>query len=289
MVFFLQGWKRLRRNRLFEKGGAITAMLLCVSVTLMPCLIGGIARAADQGDSVEVTIDVCGVREFAPQVVSLTKQQYETVESYLLGLEKRLNMTINMEGMRLLFKEAVVELGSYGLLPEGMSATQAERLVAGSYQNPLKSFERDMDRLMKRNQRNQGELNSNPINVFCLLFAVARKIDGYSPSPVIVPFGTLLILGLVPAFFASLFGQQELANKLAELGLHVWMLNPFRWFNIVLCEGYETKVRSVGLKGLAHVTLPEQGLFSGFTGLMIAPFGDRTFFLGGAFSVYDLS
>lgn len=279
----------MEKNRLFEKGTAVAVMLLCVSVTFIPCLMSGLGRAVTQEDRVEVTVRVCGVHGYVTQVVSLTKKQQESVELYLLGLHERLIMIENREEIRLLLKEAVGVLDSYGLFSGKIRASEVERLVVGSYEEPFESSNRGLAGVMSLRQRDQGRLNNIPINTFCLLFAVARKIDGYSPSPVIVPFGILLILGLVPAFFASLFGQQELATRLAELGVYVWMLNPFRWFNIVLCEGYETEVRSVGLKGLAHVTLPEQGLFSGFTGLMIAPFKERTFFLGGAFGVYDLS
>lgn len=286
---FLQGWKRLKQNRLLEKGTAVAAMLLCVSVSFIPGLMSSVGRAVMLEDRVEVTVQVCGVSGCVTHVVSLTKHQQQCVESYLLGVQERLTLTENREEMRLVLKEAVGKLASYGLFSGGIGAREAERLVAGVYLEPLQSSNRDLDWVMRWNQKNQGLLNNVPINTFCLLFAVARKIEGYVPSPVIVPFGTLLILGLVPAFFASLFGLKELANKLAELGLYVWMLNPFRWFNIVLCEGYETEVRSVGLKGLAHVTFPEKGLFSGFTGLMIAPFAERTFFLGTAFGVYDLS
>ncbi len=264
-------------------------MLLCVSVSFLPCLMSSLGRAVSQEDRVEVTVQVCGVSGCVTHVVSLTKHQQQSVESYLLGVQDRLILAENREEMRLVLKEAVWELDSYGMFPEGLSIRQAERLVVGSYLDPLRSSERDMARVMSWNQRYEGKRTSISINTFCLLFAVARKIDGYVPSPVIVPYGTLLALGLIPAFFALLFGQQELANKLADLGLYVWMLNPFRWFNIVFCEGYETEVRSVGLKGFAHVTSPEQVLFSGFTGLMIAPFAERTFFLGTAFGVYDLS
>ncbi len=264
-------------------------MLLCVSVCFIPCLMSSPGRAMIQEDRVEVTVQVCGVSGCVSHVVSLTKQQQESVESYLLGMQERLLLTEKGEEIRLVLKEAVRELASYGVFPEGVSIRQVESLVVGSYLDPLQSSERGLAWAVRWDQRYQGKRTSISINTFCLLFAVARKIDGYVPSPVIVPYGTLLALGLIPAFFALLFGQQELANKLADLGLYVWILNPFRWFNIVFCEGYETEVRSVGLKGFAHVTSPEQVLFSGFTGLMIAPFRDRTFFLGGAFGVYDLS
>lgn len=279
----------MKQNRLFEKGTAVAAMLLCVSVSFLPGLLCSVGRAVVLEDRVEVTVQVCGVSGCVTQVVSLTKHQQQSVESYLLGVQERLTRTEDGEEMRLVLREAVGKLASYGLFSGRIGAREAERLVAGVYLEPLQSLNRDLAWVMRWNQKNQGILYNVPINTFCLLFAVARKIDGYSPSPVIVPYGTLLVLGLIPAFFASLFGQQELATKLADLGLYVWMLNPFRWFNIVLCKGYETEVRSVGLKGLAHVTSPEQVLFSGFTGLMIAPFGDRTFFLGTAFGVYDRS
>ncbi len=281
--------KKLKHTCLLKKGRSVAAMFLCMSVTVIPCLISSLGRAAMQEDCIEVRVEACGARGIATQVMSLTKQQHQMLEAYFLGLQSRLNTTENGGEMRLLFREAVMKLYSYGLVPRGVSVKDAEQLMTKSYQDSLKRSEGEIDRYRRWDQKNQGRAIDNPMNSYCLFYAVARKIEDYSTNPVIVPLGRLLVFGLIPSFFALLIGQQELANRLAELGLYVWMRNPFRWFNIVLCEGYETEIRSVGLRGMIHETFPERSLFSGFTGLMITSSEDRTFFLGGAFNVYDLS
>lgn len=279
----------MKRNRLLWKGVAVAAVFLCVAVSFVPCVIRGVALSVAQDDVVVVTVTVFGKKAGASQVVSLSKEQYARVEAFLFGLEHQVNLTRDAEELRVLFRQAVGELTRFGVLSDETDVNQMERLVCGSKQDPAAVFGRGMNRFVCKEGSGPAKASTILKNAFCLLFATGRKIPGYSPSPVIVPFGLLLFLGLVPSFFASLFGQQELADRLAELGFYLWMFNPLRWFNFVLCEGYEIKVRSVGLKGLVFDTIDERGLLTGFTGLMLAPFGDRTFFLGGAFGVYDLS
>lgn len=273
-------------NRLLWKGGAVAAILLCLGVTLLPCLICTIVKASTDTDTVEVTTQACGVNGYRPSTVSLTKPQYEKLIEYLDGLMERLNATASQEDAVILFREAVVEINRLGLLPKGMSARLAQVLVSGYHQHS-KTLSQVENTFIKRwNKEHCETANPNLKNSFCALFAAATKIPNYYPSSIIVPFGLLLILGLFPALIVSVFGQAELATKLAELGLSLWMFNPLRWFNFVLFDGYDIEFRSLGLKGLVHETLNKSGVFWGFTGLMLSPFSDKTYFLGFAFSIY---
>ena len=245
--------------------------------------------ASSEKDLFEVTVEACGVKGFRPFTVSLVKPQYEMLTRYLEGLMERWNETKSQDDTVLLFQEAVGEINTYGLLPRGMSVRQAQMLVRGPAQHS-KTFLGHENSFVKRWSEKHPD-NAYPVlkNSFCALLAVATKIPGYSPDPIIVPFGLLLVLGLFPALIVSVFGQEELATRLAELGLALWMVNPFRGFNFVIFEGYDIEFRSLGLKGLVHETLNESGVFWGFSGLMLSPINDKTYFIGVSFSIYGSS
>jgi hypothetical protein len=279
------GRKRTSRNILLKKGASVAIIILFLVVAVVPSINISVVKAATDNDLVEVTIEVYGIKGFRNHTVKLTEQQYQNLEQYLIDFRERVNSTTTREETVPLFKEAIVEFNKYGLLPKGISVEHAQRLVTGYYQNSniVRKIQNDVQSIAKIKQ-NQN-LDPNMKNVFCLLYAAATKIPDYSPSSFIIPFGVLLVLGLIPAILASLIGNQELANTLAELGFLIWNSNPFRAFNFVLFMGYELEVRSVGLKGLVHDTLSNGGLFMGFSGLMLSPISDKTYFLGFALNV----
>jgi hypothetical protein len=279
----------MSRKILLKKGVTVTIILLFLGVAVVPSITIRVVKASNDNDLVDVTTQVCGIKGFGTHTISLTKLQYQKLEQYLLDLSARLNTTTTREKTVLLFKEAVVELNKYELLPRGMKVEQAQRLVSEPLQNSNMFSQIENDIQSRGSKRYNNNLNPNLKNAFCLLFADASKIPEYSPNPFIIPFGVLLMFGLIPAILASLIGDQELANTLAELGLLIWNLNPFRAFNFVLCMGYELEVRSFGLKGLVHDTLSNGGLFMGFSGLMLSSSNDKTYFLGFALSVNGLS
>jgi len=283
------GRKRMSRKNLLKKGVTFAIILLFLGVAVVPSINISVVKAATDNDLVEVTIEAYGIKGFGNHTVKLTKQQNQNLEQYLVDFRERLNTTTTREEAVPLFKEAVVELNKYRLLPKGMSVEHAQRLVTGYYQNSnmLRKIQNDFQSIAKIKQKQY--LNPNMKNAFCLLFAAATKIPEYSPSPFIIPFGVLLVFGLIPAFLVSLIGAEELANALAEIGLFIWTLNPFRVFNFVLFMGYEVNLRSFGLKGLVHENLNNGGLFMGYSGLMLSPFSDKTYFLGFALSVNGLS
>lgn len=267
--------------------GAVAAVLFFIGIALSPGLTRCIVSASSEQDSIEVTVEGCGIKGYRPYTVSLTKPQYEMLTRYLDGLMERLNETRSHNDAVLVFHEAVAELNNYGLLPRGMSVSQAQMLVRGQSQHS-KTFSEVENSFVNR-WREKHSVGAYPVlkNSFCALFAAATKIPGYSPEPIIIPFGLLLVLGLFPVLIVSAFGQEELATQLAELGLFLWMLNPLRWFNFVIFEGYDIEFHSLGLKGLVHDTLSERGEFWGFTGLMLSPINEATYFLGFAFSIYS--
>lgn len=271
-----------------KKCWAVAAIFSFIGIAFTPCLTSTVVKESPKTPSVDVTVQVCGLKGFHPYSVPLPQPQYEQLISYLDELINDLKETTTPEKAALIFNAAIEEINTYGLLPKGMSVPGTQLLVNG-FHKPSKIASQFENILMNKWWNKQlAYANPSLKNAFCGLYAIATKITGY-PNPVIIPFGLLLAIGLFPAFLASLFGQGDLATKLAEIGLGLWMLNPLRWFNFVVFEGYDIAVGSVGLKGLTFNRLSTSAVFTGFTGLMLTGFTNKTYFLGFAFSIYGSS
>ena len=273
----------MSRNILLKKGVAVAIILLFLGVAVVPSI--SIVKAATDNDLAEVTIEAYGIKGFGNHTVKLTKQQNQNLEQYLLDFRERLNTTTTREEAVPLFKEAVVELNKYGLLPKGMSVEHAQRLVTGYYQNSnmLRKIQNDVQSIAKIKQKQN--LNPNMKNAFCVLFAAATKIPDYLPNPFIIPLGLLIVLCIVPSLLFSRIGAEDLAKLFADIGLLIWVLNPLRFINFILFMGYDINLRSIGLKGLVNEDFGSEGLFIGYTGLMLTPSSDKTYFLGIALNV----
>ena len=278
--------KRVSRNVLRGKYGAIVAIFLCIGVAIVPSLSCRTANISLEKDTVEVTVTSYGVPGGRPHTVNLTKSQYVTLTSYLDDLGSRLDATGSQGDAARLFHEAFDALNTYGLLPKEMSVLKAHRLVSGRYDPSKTIVQRENTLVEKWCAKFQISTMPEVKNKFCVLYASATKIPGYSPNPVIIPIGMLLALGLYPALIASLFGNEELEDRLIELGLSLWMSNPLRFANYIVFKGYTVEFRSLGLKGLVSQTLNASGAFIGFTGLMFSSSSDTTHFLGFTYYIY---
>lgn len=283
--FDYEGRFRVTGDRFQIKSGAIAAIVVCIGIAVAPFSSSGCAAGLIQHDGVWVTTQAVGVFGFGSHSVFLTKEQYATLEQSLVDFQALLHTTTSKEQAVVLFKEAVVEINTYGLLPRGMSVMQAQRLIVDSFQNATTYPWVEIEGRSRDSKRYYSSVHPKLKNAFCVLSAVATKIPDHDPNPVILPFSLLLLFGLLPAFLASLLGNQELANSLAELGLRVWNTNPLRLFNFVMIIGYDVDFRSVGLKGIVNEKISEGVVFRGYSGLLLFPFNDKTYFLGTAIDV----
>ncbi|MCX6662508.1 MAG: hypothetical protein NTY91_08175 [Euryarchaeota archaeon] len=112
---------------------ATTIILLFIGVAVAPSINTSVVKASNDNDLVEVTTQACGIQGFGNTTVKLTKQQCQDLEQYLVDFRARLNQTSTREEAVPIFKEAVVELDKYGLLPKGMSVEQAQKLILGRF------------------------------------------------------------------------------------------------------------------------------------------------------------
>jgi hypothetical protein len=139
---------------------AVGIILLFIGVAIAPSINFIVVKASDDNDLVEVTTQACGIKGYGNTTVKLTREQYQNLEQYLVEFRARLNQTTTREEAIPIFKEAVVELNKYGLLPKGMSVERAQRLILAM--NPDIKHRKLFDRILIANQ----ELDSN---LFCLI------------------------------------------------------------------------------------------------------------------------
>jgi hypothetical protein len=161
-----------------SKSLVFIVILLFIGVAISPSINFNVVKASTDNDLVEVYTQACGIKGFGDTTVKLTRQQYHNLEQYLVDFRARLNKTTTREEAVPLFKEAVVELDKYGLLPKRMSVEKAQKLVIGQNQN------KNMEKLKERLMRNRLLSLDNNSNLLCL-------IAGETASFVIPPLAML--------------------------------------------------------------------------------------------------
>jgi len=146
---------------LIRKLLAIGIILLFVGVTIAPTINFNTVKASTEDDLVEVTTQACGIQGYGDTTVKLTSEQYQNLEEYLVEFRARLNQTSTREEAVPIFKDAVVELYKYGLLPRGMSVERAQKLVTKSFNQRIRTF---------------NSLDLDPdANYFCLVSGVTNE------------------------------------------------------------------------------------------------------------------
>ena len=240
---------------------AIGIIYLFIGVAVAPNINSNVVKTSTDNNLVEVTSQACGIKGFGNTTVKLTKQQYHDLEQYLVEFRARLNQTTTREEAIPIFKDAVVELNKYGLLPKGMSVERAQRLITRGNQI------RNAASVMKKHI-------SESMNVFCLFTAIAYDVIDlnvwllmYFLLSQYIPYDSPLVLLY---YFFFLYG----------------FLKPLCFFNF-LSVGYGGKFVyyvSIGLKGIKS-GMNDISTVIGFTGLKIWFNRNNAFYLGVALSV----
>jgi len=186
---------------------AVSIILLFIGVAVAPSINQSVATASHNDDVVEVTTQACGIQGYGDTTVKLTREQYQNLEEYLVEFRARLNQTTTREEAVPIFKDAVVELDRYGLLPRGMSVERAQKLVIGNEKHP---------HLI--NIASSYEELTNCSNLFCLF---AGKVD-FSIVANSLYTGILLLIFVIAAHlpyynYFGIFFLQLLQNFLLFL------------------------------------------------------------------------
>jgi hypothetical protein len=173
---------------------AIGIILLFVGVTIAPTINFQVVKASADDDLVEVTTQACGIKGYGDTTVKLTREQYQDLESYLVEFRARLNQTSTREEAVPIFKDAVVELDKYGLLPKGMSVERVQNIVIRNFQN-----ERLIQSIKKKCCDRQLSGSSN---FLCLVAGNTTNTQGFGP------FYTFIAThGLIVGFITIIFNN----------------------------------------------------------------------------------
>jgi hypothetical protein len=258
---------------IMKKLVAIGVIFLFIGVAVAPSINSNVVKASDDNDLVEVTSQACGISGFGNTTVKLTKEQYQNLEQYLVDFRARLNQTTTRDEAVPIFKDAVVELNKYGLLPKGMSVEKAQKFVVGENLNP---------RVIKSLQKVAHELNDSKriINLFCLF-------EASGGTSVDLNLYLILIYGL--GLLYNIINHYPLIylTALFQILILYSQLKPVRFANLV--KLYICQLSTFGLLGKIKYDEIYNVHVAFFTGLKIKtsyyPLGKGTY-LGYAGVVY---
>jgi len=247
---------------------AISIILLFLGISVAPSINQSIVTASQDDDLIEVTTQACGIQGYKDTTVKLTREQYQSLEQYLVEFRARLNQTSTRDEAIPIFKEAVVELDKYGLLPRGMSVEKAQKLLVSLQYNPRMN-------ILERKISNPVFSSNEIENYVCLI--VGMSFHTYFVGFPLFPF---------KLFSMVIFGWWE------DNLVYGWNPNP--------AVGWLLSIGLLGLKGVAgcfwgSILEWESLLFgyigwdigiTGFTGLRLGLIGLGCFFyLGSAYHV----
>lgn len=230
----------------------LCVILLFIGVAIAPSINSTAVKVSKDNDLVEMTSQVCGIQGFGNTTVKLTKQQYNDLQQYMVDFQTRLNQTTTRGEAVPLFKEAVVELNKYGLLPNGMSIKQAQRLVTIGYQV------QNAPNIVKR-------FSQNSINYDCLFTGVFHEV--YDNN----------IFLQIASYVMYKYGYSPplVYRIILLLCLLIGILKPLRFMNGLEVFGEVNSFFSIGLGGIKKGQY-DISYVAGFTGLKI--FVDRYIF-----------
>jgi len=232
-------------------------VLLFIGIAIAPGINVNLVKASLENNLVEVTTEVSGLKGFGTHTALLTTRQYNEVEHLIGTIKECLRRGITNEETVASIKGAVVTLNTYGLLPEGMSLGQAQKLVLGGYEN-------SKGMALREQMLHEKSLRANQSNSFCFIAGIVY--DGVVTGPLQLFGGVIAFIGLILKL-----------NFLATVGLllmgvshFITTLSPVSFLQRVTID--VGNITSVGLGGVKNFNISLEtggGVISGFTGIKI--------------------
>ena len=241
----------MRNTKHLTKSVSITIILLCMSIAIIPSINFTVVKASTDNEFIEVTSEACGIKGFGNTTVKLTKQQYQDLQNYLVEFRARLNQTTTREEAVPIFKEAVVELNKYGLLPKGMSVEQAQKFVNPNVHNKFSNYSfKRVNYFLLENESNllclvAGQINNsysiNPLVNKLMYFASIFK--GICDDIFSILISLLLIIdyilkpnwnfNFIVSFLNILFSPSVMLQEIAEICWFLSNVAPLTLLNVV--------------------------------------------------------
>jgi hypothetical protein len=265
---------------------AVGIILLFIGVTIAPSINTGVVTASQEDDLVEVTTQACGIKGYGDTTVKLTREQYNNLEQYLVDFRARLNQTSTRGEAVPIFKEAVVELDTYGLLPKGLRVEKAmNQFLMNSDENYFSFIA----------GATTNTLILGPIPLTCVFtgyigaLMFIAGINSMPPLLMTMGIGALMLLSslIIGLLFYSLPGTPFSMIRIGTVALHLG--DPEAPSEYIPSEGW---ISSFGLTSKKTWVGPFYGDMAGsafigvagFTGLKIALLND-CFYLGSAMKI----
>jgi hypothetical protein len=227
---------------MIRKWLAIGIILIFLGVAIAPSINTGIVTATQEKDLIEVTTQACGIKGYGNTTVKLTREQYKDLKVYLNDFDARLKQTKTKEEVIVLYKEAIIELNNYGLLPKGLSIPLAERLVIGNnIYDKLSGFFKHlpMSDYNIENMKCFVYAEANGL-VIPLCLGILFTIGGFIAAKLMEHGGDLLLLLLIYTFLLIFV-------PLTWVGGLFSTLNPINILSVVLLsqgENYKLTTKS---------------------------------------------
>jgi len=261
-----------------KKSLIVTVIILFIDVALAPTINFQVVKASTDDDLVEVTTQACGIKGYGNNTVKLTREQYQDLEEYLVEFRARLNQTSTREEAVPIFKEAVVELDKYGLLPKGMSVERAQKLVLSVCFN-----QRIGEFIKKAFGGNQDSAGSN---MFCLVSGKVTRIRAYGAF-----YPIRLLLSVIGNSFSDFWMVRWVVSELLlELRSTLFPLYLFCEFNIghtfeYFSQSYDYypsigQISSIGTNGFKNYIGEFYGQIREIPTLNMGPVGYEHYYSG---------
>jgi hypothetical protein len=258
---------------------AVGVIFLFIGVAVAPSINSTVVKASNDNALVEVTSQACGIPGFGNTTVKLTKEQYHDLEQYLVDFRARLNQTTTREEAIPLFKDAVVELNKYGLLPKGMSIEQAKKLISGP--QLLSNQIEHIEGLLKNTRIGRLMIVHN---LFCFIYA-HTSFYWCNVNLVALSGGLLITIGLFLMFVGNGGRITDLGMSLFGFGYSLFSYSqnkPFIPVNIFI-ELEKANYSSFGLLGVVQGSYDVA--FLAFTGFVIINETEKNY-IGWAGAIY---
>jgi len=245
-----------------KKWLTIGIILLFVGVTIVPVINFTVVKASLDNDPIEVTAQACGVKGYGDITVKLTRGHYQKLEDYLFEFRTRLNQTTTKEEAVPLFKEAIMELNKYGLLPKGISVAQALNLVTE------RSHNMKINQVIRETLKNK-KLNDST-NILCLIAGYSTNTEIVTLFQMVLLFGYFQILHYLVNLLLPIY--LIIAMILVDINMVFFALDyllPLVVWSHIYIHGGNCSLYSIGLGGRKKWFGNFGGYISGFTGFKI--------------------
>ena len=146
----------MEKNKSLRKILAIGIIIIFLGSTITPSINANASKASND-NMVDITIEICGIKEIKPYTVQIATEEAQELEIFFEVIRSKLNVTKSRDETISILNEAVVSLHNKGLLPESVDVNKIQRLISNG--NPqIKNIEFLNERIRKNTKISEENL-----------------------------------------------------------------------------------------------------------------------------------